>query len=95
MHAEGRIIDIYTRVTAGSKHFFIPIDNEVSARYLRWVITKIQMENRAVHSIQDNTKYASITYHTVVDQESEFNKNIIHIQIYRKSKDNSYFYRRW
>ena len=85
LHKEGRIIDIYTRVTAESKHFFVPIDNEVSERYLRWVITKIQLGNKAAHSINDSTKHASITYHTVVDPDLDYHKSIIHMKIYRKS----------
>ena len=34
LHMEGRLIDIYIRVTALSTHFFVPYDNEVSLRRL-------------------------------------------------------------
>ncbi len=65
LHMEGRLIDIFTRVTADVDHFFVPIDNEVSARYLRWVIACIVQHNSAVGTIRYGTKHASVTFHTV------------------------------
>ncbi len=82
MHMEGRIIDIYTRVTADAGYFFIPFDNEVSARYLRWVITKAKRDNVSGKS---NTKHAAVTSHTVTDSSRGYLRKLTHISIFRRS----------
>jgi len=88
LHMEGRLIDIYTRVTADPTYFFVPLDNEVSARYLRWVIQKVKIDNAA--ALKENllgTKHFAITYHEVTDPEGNYKKNLTHITIYRKRDD--------
>ncbi len=81
LHMEGRIIDIYTRVTADASYFFIPMDNEVSARYLRWVIAKVKHDNSVAHS----SKHAAVTSHTVIDASAGYQRKLSHISIFRRS----------
>lgn len=37
---DGRILDLYRRLAGSYKTFFMPNDNEISLRYLQWVITR-------------------------------------------------------
>lgn len=39
-HMNGRLLDVFVRLTAPERHFFLPRDCEVSARYLDWVLAK-------------------------------------------------------
>ena len=84
LHMEGRLIDIYTRVSADASYFFIPFDNEVSEKYLKWIIAKIRFENNASNGKRN--KHAAVTYHTVQDPDGNYRKDIAHITIYRRSK---------
>eukprot|EP00831_Metopus_contortus_P060944 TRINITY_DN5283_c0_g1_i1.p2 TRINITY_DN5283_c0_g1~~TRINITY_DN5283_c0_g1_i1.p2 ORF type:complete len:228 (-),score=49.61 TRINITY_DN5283_c0_g1_i1:142-825(-) len=86
-HLEGRIIDIYTRVTGELSKFFLPFDNEVSKRYFRWVIDRMKKQNRYLKGVGEGSKHTAITYHTVKDPEGDFKKDINHITIYRRQKD--------
>ena len=85
IHMEGRLIDIFTRVTADVNHFFLPYDSEVSARYLRWIISKIQRENAGIHGTQYGKKHAAVTYHTVENNTTNFSERTTYISTYRKS----------
>jgi len=38
VHMNGRILDLYKRLSGTSKTFFIPHDAEVSLKYLQWVV---------------------------------------------------------
>ena len=84
VHVEGRLIDVYTRITADLSHFFIPYDNEVSARYLRWVIYKIQRENASQPDMEVGMKHAAVTYHTVENSRAGFHNSTTHIATYRR-----------
>lgn len=90
LHLEGRIIDIYTRVTAKGKYFFVPLDNEVSARYLTWVLTRTRLANEK--SVRNGglleTKKFSITYNTVTEVDKDYVRKVVHIAIYRRSEEN-------
>lgn len=39
-YMNGRILDLYRRLSGQYKAFFVPMDNEVSVKYLQWVITR-------------------------------------------------------
>ena len=82
---EGRLIDVFTRVTASVNHFFVPYDNEVSSRYLRWIVAKIQKENVNLHGVQYGMKHAAVTYHTVENNSVNFNEQTTYISTYRRS----------
>ena len=49
-YMNGRIIDLYRRLSGQYKAFFIPIDNEVSLNYLKWVITRAKKKNNVIMS---------------------------------------------
>ncbi len=86
LHMEGRIIDIFNRVTADVHCFFIPYDNEVSARYLRWIIAKIQHENDNLRgATQYGMKHAAVTYHTVTNEREGVREETTYICVYRRS----------
>ena len=78
---EGRVIDIYNRVT--SKASFIPFDNEVSERYLRWVFFKAKKSKKKI----------SITRYTVMDKN--YTKIIEHIAIYSINDGKAILYRQF
>lgn len=40
LHMNRRLIDNYSRLTASESYFYLPYDNEVSKRYLKWVLSK-------------------------------------------------------
>lgn len=46
----GRVLDLYRRLSGQYKAFFIPIDNEVSLNYLKWVITRAKKNNNVIMS---------------------------------------------
>lgn len=63
---------------------------------MRWVITKIQLENRAAKTVYDTTKHVSITYNKVADPVYGFERNITHVAVYKKSMNIyifAYFFR--
>ena len=39
-YMEGRILDLYRRLSGSYKDFFLPHDNEVSLKYLQWVLER-------------------------------------------------------
>ena len=85
VHMEGRIIDIYNRVTADAKYFFVPMDNELSSRYLRWVVSKMRAANKNVQT-RVLAKQAAITYNSVSDRDRGFKRDVTYIAIYRSCK---------
>ena len=46
----GRILDLYRRLAGNYKTFFIPLDNEVSAKYLQWVVTRAKKKDCVILS---------------------------------------------
>lgn len=89
MHMEGRIIDIYTRVTATSNCFFIPLDNEISSRYLAWVLTKVKMANTKYAAQGDvvGTKRFALTYNTIKEKSRDYSEKSLHISIFRENNE--------
>lgn len=87
LHFEGRIIDIYTRVTAPRKYFFVPLDNEVSARYFTWVVTKVKLANKKYERAGGlvGQKKFSITYNKVTETVKDYKRKVNHIVIYRRN----------
>ena len=45
---DGRILDLYRRLSGQYKEFFVPLDQEVSIKYLQWVITRAKQKNCAI-----------------------------------------------
>jgi len=86
---EGRLIDIYTRVTADGKHFFLPYDNEVSEKYLKWIIFRIKKENSHFRGNSNfrGQKHASVTYNTVRNIHEGFIEKVTYIATYRRRED--------
>lgn len=50
VYMNGRILDLYRRLSGTYKAFFIPMDHEVSIKYLQWVITRAKKQNNAIVS---------------------------------------------
>lgn len=86
IHIEGRVIDIFTRVTGDVGHFFVPFDNEVSARYLQWIISRLKKENASIRGTLTGTKHAAVTYHFVENIHQGIKVKITHILTYKRSK---------
>ena len=49
-YMNGRILDLYRRLSGTYKSFFIPMDHEVSIKYLQWVITRAKKANNVIVS---------------------------------------------
>jgi len=49
-YMNGRILDLYRRLSAGFKDFFVPYDAEVSLKYLQWVINRAKRRNTVMMS---------------------------------------------
>lgn len=45
IYKEGRILDLYRRLTGNYKDFFVPHDNEVSLKYLQWVLERYRQKD--------------------------------------------------
>ena len=41
VHMNGRILDLYKRLSGTSTTFFVPHDQEVSLRYVQWVMSRV------------------------------------------------------
>ena len=50
VHMNGRILDLYKRLSGSIKAFFIPYDNEVSINYLKWVVKRAKKRNFVIKS---------------------------------------------
>eukprot|EP00826_Nyctotherus_ovalis_P025808 TRINITY_DN2001_c0_g1_i2.p1 TRINITY_DN2001_c0_g1~~TRINITY_DN2001_c0_g1_i2.p1 ORF type:complete len:212 (-),score=48.43 TRINITY_DN2001_c0_g1_i2:972-1607(-) len=87
LHFEGRIIDIYTRVTAPRKHFFLPLDNEVSVRYFTWVLVKVRLENEKYQRTGGlvGVKKFSVTCNKVTEAIRGYKRKVVHVTIYRRN----------
>ena len=46
----GRILDLYRRLSGTYKAFFVPHDTEVSLKYLQWVIERSRKKNCVIMS---------------------------------------------
>jgi len=46
----GRILDLYKRLSGSIKAFFLPHDNEVSLTYLKWVVKRAKKRNFIIKS---------------------------------------------
>ena len=49
-YMNGRILDLYRRLSGNFKAFFVPMDHEVSIKYLQWVITRAKKQNYVISS---------------------------------------------
>lgn len=49
-HMNGRVIDLYKRQSGSLRAFFVPHDNEVSFKYLQWVIKRYRQGNYVIRS---------------------------------------------
>ena len=83
IHMNARILDTYNRINSLESAFFVPLDQEVGERYLRWVVKK-------AHSYKtiegDTRKVAAVEY-----SERIQNKSYWHITIYNVGKRRSLY----
>ena len=49
-YMNGRILDLYRRLSGTYKSFFVPMDHEVSIKYLQWVITRAKKASNVIVS---------------------------------------------
>eukprot|EP00347_Sterkiella_histriomuscorum_P004362 403360744 len=72
VHQNGRILDLYIRLTGSIKSFFIPHDNEVSINYLKWVVKRMKRRNFVIKSSSQ----------MITDRQSN-RKEIQYVHIYK------------
>ena len=73
----GRILDLYRRLSGSYKAFFVPHDAEVSLKYLQWVIERARKKNcvimSEVRTLKDKFGYArNINFIQIFKIELEF-----------------------
>ena len=86
IHMNGRLIDVYSRLTAPEERFFIPHDSEVSIRYLNWVCFKANN----YRSLMGETMRTAITEYEARDPcNPEDVQFTTHVVIYKVAKDKS------
>lgn len=56
IYMNGRILDLYRRLSGNYKTFFIPFDHEISFKYLQWVIMRAKKNDCVVMSEKRNIK---------------------------------------
>ena len=56
VHMNGRILDLYKRLSGSSTTFFIPKDQEVSLRYLQWVVQRVLTSQKQDFIIKSEDK---------------------------------------
>lgn len=49
-YMNGRILDLYRRLSGNYKAFFVPQDNEISLKYLQWVIERARRKSNVILS---------------------------------------------
>lgn len=49
-YMDGRILDLFRRLSGEYNQFFLPQDNEVSLKYLQWVITRAKKKDCIIQS---------------------------------------------
>lgn len=50
VYMEGRILDLYRRLSGNQKTFFVPHDQEISLKYLQWVLERYRRKDCIVMS---------------------------------------------
>lgn len=71
-YMHGRILDLYRRLSGNYKAFFIPQDNEVSLKYLQWVIERARKNQNIILS----------ELRTMKDKFG-YNRNVNFVQIFK------------
>lgn len=56
LHQNGRILDLYKRLNGVSSTFFIPADQEVSLKYLQWVMQRVQASKKQKFIVKSENK---------------------------------------
>mmetsp|Transcript_12982 Transcript_12982/g.37619 ORF Transcript_12982/g.37619 Transcript_12982/m.37619 type:complete len:233 (-) Transcript_12982:836-1534(-) len=80
----GRLLDVYNRITGELAAFFIPFDAEISERQLRWICLK----SRQWQGITGEARKINVTDYAIKDPEDPtFEEVTTHIAIFTVSKD--------
>jgi ferredoxin-thioredoxin reductase catalytic subunit len=77
VHMNGRILDLYKRLSGSMKSFFIPHDNEISLKYVQWVVERAKRKNFILRSARQN----------VTDKKGK-EKQIQFIYLYKYQENN-------
>ena len=76
VHMNGRILDLYKRLSGSMKSFFIPHDNEISLKYIQWVVERAKKKSFILRSARQ----------TVTDRKGK-QQQIQFIHLYKYSDD--------
>ena len=77
IHMNGRILDLYKRLSGSMKSFFIPHDNEVSLKYIQWVVERAKKKNFILRSARQ-----------VVHDRKGIEQTIQFIHLYKYTDEN-------
>jgi hypothetical protein len=56
IHMNGRILDLYKRLSGSMKSFFLPHDNEVSLKYVQWVVERAKKKKFILKSSKQTVR---------------------------------------
>ena len=79
----GRLVDVYTRITGPNNIFFVPYDSEVSEKYLKWVCSKAHVYKNLA---KETRKIAVKEYVNTDANDPSFEEITTHILIYNVNK---------
>ncbi len=83
IHLGGRMLDVYTRLTAPETKFFVPMDSEVSEGYLEWVCAKAHQFSNA----QGHSRRIVVGEYQLSDVNNEHNTQVLsHVAIYTEQE---------
>eukprot|EP01067_Filipodium_phascolosomae_P005693 Filipodium_phascolosomae@DN3781_c0_g1_i1.p1 len=86
LHMNGRLMDVYHRLTAEPHHLFIPYDMEISNRQVRWICNKA----RTWEGITGEARKLYYTEFKVEDsKDTKFEQKTVYISVYTVHKDQS------
>ena len=83
IHLGGRMLDVYTRLTASETKFFVPMDSEVSEKYLEWVCAKAHQFSNA----QGHSRKIVVGEYQLSDVHNEHNTKVLsHVAVYTEQE---------
>jgi hypothetical protein len=85
LHFNGRMLDLYHRLTGTGMNFYLPEDFEISLRVLSYIVDRAK-EYKGIHG---HTRQMSVTAYKTLDHlDTSFCEQQYHISIYTVEKQN-------
>eukprot|EP00916_Digyalum_oweni_P021408 GHVL01035550.1.p1 GENE.GHVL01035550.1~~GHVL01035550.1.p1 ORF type:complete len:166 (+),score=10.30 GHVL01035550.1:2791-3288(+) len=84
LHMNGRLMDVYHRLTGDMDSFFIPHDTEISHAQMSWICSKA----RKWEGMNKEVRKIIVTHFTITDsKDPSYRENSSHVSIYTHYAD--------